>query len=141
MDLSRLQRRLRMLTPRYWPTWLGLGCLRAIEPLPYTWQLHIGRSLGRIVRLLPLPYVRIARRNIEICLPELSPDARETLLKRHFESLGIGLCETAVTWWSDDEHVRALAQVEGLEHLQRALARGRGAILVGGHFTTRKSVV
>ncbi len=136
MDLSRLQRRLRMLTPRYWPTWLGLGCLRAIEPLPYTWQLHIGRLLGRIVRLLPLPYVRIARRNIEICLPELSPVVRETLLKRHFESLGIGLCETAVTWWSKDERVRSLAQVEGLEHLQRALARGRGAILVGGHFTT-----
>ena len=136
MELSRLRSRLRMLSPRYWPTWLGLGCLRVIEPLPYKWQLHIGRLLGRIVRLLPLPYVRIARRNIAICLPGLLPDARETLLKRHFESLGIGLCETAITWWSNDERVRSLAQVEGLEHLQRALARGRGAILVGGHFTT-----
>ena len=58
------------------------------------------------------------------------------LLKRHFESLGIGLCETAITWWSDNKRVRSLAQVEGLEHLDRALARGRGAILVGGHFTT-----
>jgi KDO2-lipid IV(A) lauroyltransferase len=136
LDLSRLQRRLHLLAPRYWPTWLGLGCLRMIEPLPYAWQLHIGRLIGRIVRLLPLPYVRIARRNIEICLPEFSPDARKALLKRHFESLGIGLCETAVTWWSHDERVRSLAQVEGLDHLQRALARGRGAILVGGHFTT-----
>jgi len=136
LDLSRLQCRLRMLAPQYWLTWLGLGCLRVIEPLPYAWQLRIGRILGRIVGLLPLPYVRIARRNIEICLPELSPDAREALLKRHFESLGIGLCETAMTWWSDDERVRSLAQVEGLEHLQRALARRRGAILVGGHFTT-----
>ena len=115
--------------PRYWPTWLGLGCLRLIEPLPYGWQLGIGRLIGRVVRLLPLPYVRIARRNIEICLPELAPDARNKLLKRHFESLGIGLCETAVTWWSDDGCVRSLAQVEGIEHLQRALARGRGAIL------------
>ncbi len=125
-----------MLAPRYWPTWLGIGCLRLIEPLPYSWQLQIGRLIGQIVRLLPLPYVRIARRNIEICLPELPPDAREALLKRHFESLGIGLCETAITWWSDGERVRSLAQVEGLDHLQRALARGRGVILVGGHFTT-----
>lgn len=125
-----------MLAPRYWLTWLGLGCLRVIEPLPYTWHLNIGRWFGRVVRQLPLPYVRIARRNIEICLPELSREARETLLKRHFESLGIGLCETAVTWWSHDERVRSLAQVEGIEHLQKALARGRGAILVGGHFTT-----
>ncbi|MDH4259341.1 MAG: lipid A biosynthesis acyltransferase, partial [Gammaproteobacteria bacterium] len=119
-----------------WLTWLGLGLLRAIEPLPYKWQLHIGRLLGRVIGLLPLSYFRIARRNIEICLPELTPAERGALLKRHIESLGIGLCETAITWWSPNERVRALAQVEGLEHLQRALARGRGAILVGGHFTT-----
>jgi len=99
-------------------------------------QLAIGKSIGRIVRLLPLAYVRIARRNIELCLPELRPAAREELLSRHFESLGIGVCETAVTWWSDDERVRSLAQVEGLEHLHRALARGRGVILFTGHFTT-----
>ena len=136
MDLSWLQRRLRMLAPRYWPTWLGIGCLRVIEPLPYAWQLRIGRFIGRIVRLLPLSYVRIARRNIEICLPDLPPEAREALLKRHFESLGIGLCETAITWWSSNERVRSLAQVEGVEHLQKALARGNGVILVGGHFTT-----
>jgi Kdo2-lipid IVA lauroyltransferase/acyltransferase len=136
LDLSRQQFRLRMLNPRYWPTWLGIGCLRVVEPLPYKWLLKIGRFFGRMIRLLPLPYVRIARRNIEICLPELPPDARESLLKLHFESLGIALCETAMTWWSDDERVRSLAQVEGIEYLQRALARGRGAILVGGHFTT-----
>ncbi len=136
LNLSRVQRRLRKLTPRYWPTWLGLGCLRAIEPLPYTWQLRIGRILGCIGRVMPLAYVRIARRNIELCLPELSPDARKTLLRRHFESLGIGICETAMTWWSNAERVRSLAQVEGLDHLHRALARGRGVILVGGHFTT-----
>jgi KDO2-lipid IV(A) lauroyltransferase len=122
--------------PRFWATWLGIGLLRLIEPLPYASQLVIGRTLGRIARVLPLAHVRIARRNIELCLPELSADARKTLLKRHFESLGIGVCETALTWWSDDERVRSLAQIAGLDHLRRALARGRGAILVGGHFTT-----
>lgn len=128
--------RFRMLAPRYWLTWLGIGCLRVIEPLPYAWQLRIGRLIGGIILRMPLPYVRIARRNIELCLPELSAGQRKDLLKRHFESLGIGLCETAITWWSDDLRVRSLVQVEGFDHLQRALARGRGAILVGGHFTT-----
>jgi KDO2-lipid IV(A) lauroyltransferase len=110
--------------------------LRLIEPLPYASQLLLGKTIGRIARVLPLAHVRIARRNIELCLPELTPDARSELLRRHFESLGIGICETALTWWSDDERVRSLAQVEGLDHLRCALARGRGAILVGGHFTT-----
>jgi Kdo2-lipid IVA lauroyltransferase/acyltransferase len=124
------------LTPQYWFTWLGIGFLRVIEPLPYSLQLRIGRTIGRLVHALPLAYVRIARRNIELCLPELSADEHKALLRDHFGSLGIGLCETAMTWWSDNERVRSLAQVEGLEHLHRALARGRGAILVGGHFTT-----
>lgn len=124
------------LAPRFWPTWLGIGLLRLIEPLPYALQLLIGRGIGRVASVLPLAQVRIARRNIELCLPELTADARKVLLKRHFESLGISVCETAMTWWSDDQRVRSLAQVEGLDHLCRALARGRGAILVGGHFTT-----
>ena len=29
-----------------------------------------------------------------------------------------------------------LAEVQGLENLQAALAKGRGAIMIGGHFTT-----
>lgn len=129
-------RKASRLAPRYWPTWLAIGLLRLIEPWPYSWQLLIGTTIGRIARLLPLAQVRIARRNIELCLPELTADARKTLLRRHFESLGIGVCETALTWWSGDERIRSLAQVDGLEHLHRALERGRGAILVGGHFTT-----
>jgi KDO2-lipid IV(A) lauroyltransferase len=127
---------MRKFAPRYWLTWLGIGFLRILEPLPYSWQLRVGRTIGRIARVLPLAHVRIARRNIDLCLPELSAVEREKLLKRHFESLGIGVCETAVTWWSSNERVRSLAQIEGADHLHRALARGRGAILVGGHFTT-----
>jgi Kdo2-lipid IVA lauroyltransferase/acyltransferase len=131
-----VRRQLRRLAPRYWPTWLAIGLLRLVEPLPYASQLLIGRAIGRIAYVLPLAHARIARRNIELCLPELNAVEREALLRRHFESLGIGICEIALTWWSDDDRVRSLAQVEGLDHLHRALARGRGAILVGGHFTT-----
>jgi KDO2-lipid IV(A) lauroyltransferase len=98
--------------------------------------LRIGRAIGRIASRLPLARVRIARRNIELCLPGLPAAARETLLLQHFESLGIGVFETALTWWSDDQRVSSLAQIEGAEHLHSALARGRGALLIGGHFTT-----
>ena len=89
-----------------------------------------------LLRALPLSYLRIARRNIALCLPELSEAERETLLDRHCRSLGMALCETADTWWSSDERLNRLAEVQGLHHLEAALAKGRGAILVGGHFTT-----
>lgn len=127
---------LRLLAPRYWPTWLGLGVLRLAESLPYAFLLGTGRVIGRVARRLPLHYVRVARRNIEICLPELDARQRETLLDKHFESLGIGLCESAMCWWSSDERVLGLSHVEGMEHLEQALAAGRGAVLLTAHFTT-----
>jgi KDO2-lipid IV(A) lauroyltransferase len=124
------------LGPRYWPTWLALGLMRLLVLLPYPAILAAGRTLGRLARRLPLPYVRIARRNIELCLPELDARAREALLDRHFQSLGIGALESAMTWWGDDAKITALSKVEGLEHLEAALARGHGAIVLLAHFTT-----
>ena len=126
----------RFYAPRYWPTWLALGVMRLVVMLPYPAILAVGRTLGRLARRLPLPYVRVARRNIELCLPELDARAREELLDRHFQSLGIGALESALTWWGNDEHIAALSRVEGLEHLEAALARGKGAIVLLAHFTT-----
>jgi KDO2-lipid IV(A) lauroyltransferase len=128
--------RLDLVTPKYWPTWFGLGVLRALELLPYSLQRHVGFTLGSLIRHLPLAYVRIARRNIDLCLPEWSAAERSALVDRHFESLGMALCETANTWWSSDRRVNKLAEVHGLENLHAALAKGRGAIMIGGHFTT-----
>ncbi|HLZ96405.1 MAG TPA: hypothetical protein VKP66_00580, partial [Steroidobacteraceae bacterium] len=120
--------RLEFLRPRYWLTWLGLGALRTIERLPFAAQRRLAAGMGCLIRRLPLAYVRIARRNIALCLPQLSGAERAGLLRRHCQSLGMGLCETATTWWSSDARVGALATVEGLDHLQGALAKGRGAI-------------
>jgi KDO2-lipid IV(A) lauroyltransferase len=128
--------RLKLFLPRYWATWAGLSVLRVIEMLPLPAQRRVGSALGLLIRCLPLAYVRIARRNIELCMPGLTPEDRDDLVDRHCTSLGMGLCETANTWWSSDRRVNALAQIQGLENLQAALAKGRGAIMIGGHFTT-----
>ena len=126
----------RFFAPRYWASWLGLGLLRLVERLPYGLVLAVGRGIGRLARRLPLSYVDIARRNMELCLPERSAAERERLLDRHFESLGISLFESAMAWWSDDRRIERLSELAGLEHLEAALARGRGAILLTAHFTT-----
>jgi KDO2-lipid IV(A) lauroyltransferase len=122
--------------PKYWPTWLGLGLLRMLERVPVPLQMRLGIGIGKLLRRLPLSWIRIARRNIDLCLPELSSEARGQLLDRHCESLGMALFETANTWWSSDARILERAQIVGLEHLEAALAKGRGAIMIGGHFTT-----
>lgn len=127
---------LPLLRPHYWPTWLALGSLRVLQPLPYALLASLGRAVGSFAASLPLPFVRIARRNIELCMPELAAPAREALVKEHFKSLGLGIFETGIAWWGSKARVARMAHIEGKEHLQAALARGRGAILLSAHFTT-----
>ena len=126
---------LRLFAPRYWPTWVGLLLLRLVVLLPYPLLLTVGRALGNFMRVLPLNFVRTARRNMELCLPELSPAEREKLLGRHFESLGIALLEIPFAWWTPAQTVNRIVHIEGREHIESARARGRGVILITAHFT------
>jgi Kdo2-lipid IVA lauroyltransferase/acyltransferase len=125
----------RFLAPRYWPLWLGLGIVRALVVLPFGAQLFVGRWLGRLGYLLAGQRRGIAARNLELAFPELDATARRRLLLRHFESLGMSIIETGLCWWADDRRVERLVEVRGLEHVQAALAAGRGAIMLTGHFT------
>lgn len=126
----------RFLAPRYWPIWLGLGLMKAMAALPFRWQLAIGGQTGRWLSKIARRRRRIAETNLTLCFPELSPIRRTALLEAHFAALGIGLFETAMAWWAPDAELRGLARVEGADHLEQALARGKGVILLTGHFTT-----
>ena len=76
-----------------------------------------------------------ARRNLELCFPQLTPAERETLLKRHFESVGMSIAEIAFAWFAPDRRIPNRFAVRGLEHVTAALAKGNGVILYTGHFT------
>src|SRR3990172_3962368 len=126
----------RFLAPRYWPVWAGLGATWCLARLPYTWLMRLGRFLGRAMLALPGRRRHIAAVNLSLCFPELTAPRRRELLVKHFESLGMSMLEMALSWWAPPARLYPLAQVEGLEHLNRALAQGRGAILLIAHFTT-----
>jgi KDO2-lipid IV(A) lauroyltransferase len=127
---------LRLLAPRYWLTWIGLGLLRLLALLPFPVMVFLGRLLGSGMRVLPLRFVRTARRNIELCLPELSPQERAKLLNKHFQSLGIALLEIPLAWWITPRRLAKIVDFQGAEHLQAALARNHGVILLTAHFTS-----
>ncbi|MGL4752283.1 MAG: lipid A biosynthesis lauroyl acyltransferase, partial [Aeromonadaceae bacterium] len=58
--------------PRYWLLWCGLGLLWLLVQLPYPFQMRLGRMLGRLAMHFLKRRVHIARRNLELALPELS---------------------------------------------------------------------
>jgi Kdo2-lipid IVA lauroyltransferase/acyltransferase len=126
----------RFLAPRFWPLWVGLGIVRLLVALPYGAQLVVGRVLGDVVYLLAGKRRGIAARNLELAFPELEAPARQRLLRAHFHSLGMSLIETGLCWWADEKRIAPLVEIRGREHLEQALATGRGAIMLTGHFTT-----
>ena len=127
---------LNLIHPRYWPTWLGLGILYAISKLPYRVQLRVGKYVGRSAFYLLKRFRHIARINLALCFPELSEADRKILLKKHFESLGMGLVESAMAWWMPYHKLAALIHIEGLEHLQEAITKKQGVLMLSGHFTS-----
>jgi KDO2-lipid IV(A) lauroyltransferase len=103
--------------------------------LPVRLQLGLGSSLGWLFRTLQRREVAIARKNLEICLSELTPSERDDLLRRHFRSIGLSVVEMGIGWFTPIEKLRERVDIGGLEHLEAALARGNGALLVTAHFT------
>lgn len=127
---------LSFLHPRYWPLWLGIFLLRCVVLLPYPVLLWLGSSLGKLaMRLLPRR-VAIAQRNIELCFRELSAEQREALLKKNFESVGMGVIETGIAWFWPDRRVRKWFTVTGYDHMAKARAAQNGVLLIGMHFLT-----
>ena len=122
--------------PRYWPVWLGMGLLRIICLLPHRLALGIGSLIGQLAHATGGSRRAIVRRNIELCFPELSAKERDALALAHFKALGMALIEMGLGRWASDRHLQSITKLTGVEHVNEALASGRGVIMLAAHFTT-----
>ena len=113
-----------------------VGLLRVLARCPAGWREAVARAIGTVWRAAGSRRRRIAAANLAYCLPELDPAERARLVERHFRALGFALIEVSLAWHAEPATLRELVRVDGREHLDAALARGRGALLLAGHFTT-----
>jgi KDO2-lipid IV(A) lauroyltransferase len=122
--------------PRYWLTWLGIALLWLIAQLPLRCQVWLGTGLGRLaLRWMPKRRL-IADVNLRLCFPELTASQHADLLRETFENNAIGYFEAASAWFTHTERYRSRTTVFGLRNLSAAQSRGKGVILLGGHFST-----
>ena len=99
-----------------------------VRRLPRGVVLAIGRGLGRVWAALDRRHVRIAEENLRRALPEWDEArVRATALGvySHFAAV---LLEILWMERRPVEELMALTEVSGLEHMQAALARGRGVV-------------
>lgn len=126
--------------PKFWPTWLGLGCLRLTSLLPWKAQQSIGSGLGHLAYYLAKKRRHIAKTNIDLCFPNLSNEKRQRMLRDNFASLGKGLIELGLFWHMPRHEYMQLCECEGLENLEAADASSN-VILLAVHFTCMEACI
>ena len=67
------------LHPRYWLTWFGVGVLWLLVQLPYPVLCFLGTRTGTLARPFLKRRESIARKNLELCFPNLSQEERDKL--------------------------------------------------------------
>jgi KDO2-lipid IV(A) lauroyltransferase len=92
---------------------LLLGVLWAFAQLPLAAQAALGRGGGALLYRLARTRRRVAERNLELCMPELTRAERDALVREHFRWLGRSLLERGLLWYAPVERLRRLIHVEG----------------------------
>lgn len=119
-------------------TRLCIAILKPLIHLPHSWQMKIGKGLGRLARIILSSRRNITNKNLELCFPKLSSEEREKLSQQVFESVGMSIFETANAWWQSDEKLSDwLEDIEGKEILDEYLEKkDRRVIIMGAHLTS-----
>lgn len=127
---------LSLLHPRHWITWCGIGLLWLVVQLPYPVIYRLGCGIGRLALLLMKRRVHIAHRNLELCFPQMPEQERQEMVKKNFESVGMGVMETGIAWFWSDSRINRWVDVTGMDNTKMHFDEGKGILLIGVHFLT-----
>lgn len=130
-DSSRLR---DFLGPRYWPSWLGLVCMRLLAPLPLPAIALVGGTLGELLYRFMSGRRHITLTNLRACFPELTPRQRRRIARAHFRAMAQATLTVPIVWWGSPARLDRLVRRRGEEHLKTALAAQRTVILLAAHF-------
>lgn len=112
-------------------TWCILSCFRCI-PLP--WRIHFFAGLALAFYHLSPRRRLITLHNLQNAFPEKSMTEIIMIAKGVYRNMAVIAAEFFDIPWLDEERIREMVAVEGLEHCVEALKKKRGLLMVTAHF-------
>mgnify|MGYP001609062129 FL=1 len=106
------------------------------QPIPIA--RFIARSLAGLVNLLHITKTsETIRLNIEICLPNLDKQQRESITRHAISNEIQSYMEFFTIWGSSNQkNIARIHNIQGEDYLHKAIAQGKGLILIAPHFGT-----
>ncbi len=113
---------------------LLLGLMWCLHFLPLPVLGRIGEWMGRLFYWILPARRHITLTNLRLCFPEWTETERKIVARRHFQAYARSILERGILWWSSEQRIRKLIQVEpGIPH---ALISAGPVILLCPHFVS-----
>jgi KDO2-lipid IV(A) lauroyltransferase len=111
------------------------GLLKFIAALPLPMVHGLGRFVGFVFGGVIRHHREDAFQALERCMPELSPRECKRIVNTMYRLQGINGME--MVWYSMRglEAVKKVVEVEGIEHVEKAMERGKGVLALTAHIS------
>jgi KDO2-lipid IV(A) lauroyltransferase len=95
--------------------------------MPFKLNQAVGTAIGDLLWWLPNRSREVAKRNIELCYPDLDAARRKARVRNNMQAIGQSFTELCYFWSQPVSKVmRLVREIHGLEHFDRAMEDGRG---------------
>ncbi len=120
--------------PKHWASWVTVGLVYGLGRLPFPLIWALGGLLGRLGYLLAGSRRLVGRRNLAICLPNVSARERERILRAQFGWLGVAALSQGVGWGISRARLARLVRIRNRAFIDGCIAEGRPVIVLVPHF-------
>ncbi|GAA3530436.1 lauroyl-Kdo(2)-lipid IV(A) myristoyltransferase [Zobellella aerophila] len=125
-----------LLHPKYWGTWLALGLLWLLAWAPVRARDAVAGSLAPLLVRLAKKQCYIARTNIGLCFPQLSPAEVEAMLLKSVRTGLMGFIGYGAWTARSKAYLQGRFKIQGQEHLDACLAQDEKIIFLMPHTWT-----